>query len=292
MIKTILIAPTSTLEYAEKEVQNVVNLLHAEILLGDGATKEAVFNKLGTEDYELIWFAGHSSEAGLELNSGEIFSASELGQFLSKASPPALFLNSCSSLPVAIQINDWLKCDVIATVSEVADLEAYHTGVLFARALAAGRTLRDAYNRSKTLHVQYVFLPGAAGIATDIEGLRSDVTKLSYLVEDIEHRREEQWAKYRKESDERYHPRLGNDESWYWLVAFALFSINVILFYSDVRELLNVNWVAALIIALCLLPMSCYFFMRGLRLPIRPRLIAVGAYGGSISLFLIAVYNL
>ena len=264
MLNVLLIAPSRTLKYAEKEVQAVINSLHPDVLLGEGANAEAIFDALAKK-YDLIWFAGHSTDAGIELENGAI-SAEDLAQFMQEHKP-ALFLNSCESLPIALQISEWLKTTVIGTIEDVEDISAFQTGVLFARGLANGRSLREAFERSKSVHVQYVFLPGIPsqnGDKSDV--IRDELSVMRFMIEDLEARRERQWDTYKKESDERYHPKLDAESARWWILGFAVFSSNVFLFYSDVREILDISWIVALILAMVLFPISGAFFMHGMKL--------------------------
>lgn len=268
MLDVLLIAPSRTLKYAEKEVQAVINSLHPDVLLGEGANTEAIFDALAKQ-YDLVWFAGHSTSAGIELENTHL-TAEDLAKFMQEHRP-ALFLNSCESLPVALLISEWLNTTVIGTIEDVEDANAFQTGVLFARGLAAGKNLREAFESSRSVHAQYVFLPGIPvrnGESSDV--IRDELTVMRFMIEDLEARRHRQWAEYKKESDKRYHPRLDAESARWWALGFVVFCSNVFLFYSDVREMLGVSWVVALILAIVLFPVSAAFFMHGMKLNPRP----------------------
>lgn len=284
-MKILFVAPSRDLRYAGPEIQTVINLLHPEILLDDGATIDALLEKL-KGGYDLLWFAGHSGDDGLEMSDG-ILSADVLTQFLLDEGT-ALFLNSCSSLLVALHVNQELRSDVIATIGDVEDIRAYQTGVLFARMLAKGYGLRRAFDESNTSFSQYVFLPGISEGSDVVDVMRGELDLMRFMIEDLENRRAEQWATYRTESDVRYHPRLDEASARQWGFGFFVFTANMILFYSDVRHLIGMSWILAVMFGLISLPISGYFFMTGMKMSPRRRL-AKGAFVALIVLLQILV---
>lgn len=240
-------------------MQKAINLLHPEqVLLNTGATADALMGALQRRDYDLVWFAGHSTEQGIELEDGPL-DADNLTQFM-QSSDAAIFLNSCSSYAVALHINQQLGSAVICTVQDVDDEAAYQTGVLFAHALAKGQTLRDAFDASNTHRTKYLFLPGSS--ADDISNLQNQVAALSEILGDMQRGRAAEFA----ELDRRYHPRLDANNARQWMIGFFIYISASVLSSGDARSTLEINYIVASLMGLILFSLSAALLMTALHL--------------------------
>ena len=145
-MKTLLIAPHTDLPNAEREVQNVINALSPIVLMG-AVTVHDVLAAFGAASFDVVWFACHGTEDGVQLSDG-LLPTPTLTQLLRRSAPRLVVLNTCDSLPIAMSLYSTLRCAVVATVTPVPDTTAYFTGTLFARALARGASVPDAYEEA------------------------------------------------------------------------------------------------------------------------------------------------
>jgi hypothetical protein len=250
-LSVLLIAPDTDLPNADAEQQRIINALHPQVLLDD-VTTGGVLDAIQGGAFDVVWFLGHSGPAGLQLSDG-VLSPSHLAQILRQSPPQLVVLNSCSSLHIAMQVHDDLQCQVICTVLDIPDLDAYITGASLANALAAGNEIPDAYNVSRPSCVrQYVLLNGSVRLNGDTE--IDDVHRLVLRTyADLQHEiagvRAEQ-VRVREEvlaGHERYQPRSTGARAAAWLLGALLMIAAAGLI--DFRAALGVPTVAATLMA-------------------------------------------
>lgn len=262
-----LIAPPSGLHYAQAEVQSVVNSLRPELLWGAEATADRLMVALQSKQYDLIWYVGHSNSDGIELEDG-LLSRETLVQFMRWQDAAGLFLNSCSSLGVAMDIHDELNLPVICTVSDVADQEAYHTGAIFARHLARNKSLREAYELARPgRNRQFLYLNGQVRGTDRIDELHiqmrlllSEVQTLNGRVDEVEQALDSMHTDLRN----NYQVRPRRENALRVIVGITMLILCQWLFYFDVRQNLGIDFIVAGIIASLSLPTAIYFVLNGL----------------------------
>lgn len=150
-MKTILIAPTQTdLAMAPAEIQDVANLLGADLILGV-VDLARVFRELSKDNggYELIWFASHGDDFGIHL-SDNVIDGDTLAAALRGTRARLIMLNTCSSERAAEQIYSATSVPVICNVGPVADAAAYATARRFAYEIAGGLDVVRAFALAKT----------------------------------------------------------------------------------------------------------------------------------------------
>jgi hypothetical protein len=265
--RTLLIAHhDNTLPDVDREVQRVSNMLAPRLLFSE-VTIATLIDELQRSRYDIIWFAGHSSEEGLVLADG-MLSASQLVQLLRQQTPRLVFLNSCASLKVAMAIHNEIGCVVIATIAEVADLLAFTTGAQLAAALAAGMPISEAYLVSRPgANRQYVLLGGQAERgATDIEadeirlirlfnewGERIEgklvglETRVNRRIDDLQGDVDEMRGDVQRLTAETN--TLNPTKRLLWGVGFVMLFVPVIGFFSGWREFADISWQAAYLFA-------------------------------------------
>ncbi len=146
----LLVAPATGLTYAAEEVQAIVNTAGLSVRLLQGNVNERdVIEALRQRTYDCLWLATHGNRDGVLLSGSAILSTSALTALVRSHAIPFVFLNTCESLQTAMQINQEAQADVVATVMEVPDAEAYRTGALLAYHLGRGEQTREAYEASK-----------------------------------------------------------------------------------------------------------------------------------------------
>lgn len=151
LMRTLLIAPENNLEYGRREVDVVATALHPTMISGDVSVSR-VFETPGKHD--CIWFVAHGTESGIQLTDKEL-TLQVLGSLVAAQEATLVVLNTCESMALAVAIHEAQDIDVIATIAEIDDTQAYATGARFAQALARGSDVTDAYQIAKPLHNTY-----------------------------------------------------------------------------------------------------------------------------------------
>lgn len=134
------------LPMSSNELQEVVNS-GLDVTVMDNATQTSLLDI--KHDVDMVWFATHSSDAGIMLGDGPM-DASAFSQIIrAKPNIRYVFLNTCSSISFATRLMDMARVSIIATISDIEDKEAFRTGAVFARHLASGADVWRAYELSK-----------------------------------------------------------------------------------------------------------------------------------------------
>lgn len=138
-----LVAPRTDLLYADAEMQAILRSgLSVTPRLGD-VRQADVLADIGTDEYDVMWFCGHATSAGLLLSDGPLL-AEALAPIV-RGRFALVVLNTCDSYPTAEQIQNETEAAVIATVVDVPDRLSFQTGALFARSLASSGDIPTAY---------------------------------------------------------------------------------------------------------------------------------------------------
>lgn len=156
--RTLVIAPRTNLVLVEDEVTAVVNSLHANLLQGV-VTANQVLDKI-SEGWDIIWFMTHGTEEGIMLSDGPL-SAASLTTFIRTAEARLVVLNTCESIGVALDIHNELLTNLVCTLRELPDREAFFTGKQLSLHLARGKSFSQSYLAAKPGQNQnYIFLVG------------------------------------------------------------------------------------------------------------------------------------
>lgn len=146
-MRVLLVAPRTDLLMADEEVEDVIRSgLTVTPLLGR-VTATQLIREIKSGQFDALWFATHGSAGGIQLTDG-LITAEELIP-LARERFRLVVLNTCASLQVAQMIQEEAEVDVVCTISEVPDRQAYQTGSLFASALSKSPNVAAAYMRSK-----------------------------------------------------------------------------------------------------------------------------------------------
>lgn len=162
VLKVLLIAPTSNLPLAQAEVQDILDSGLTVKSLFSPIRQVDVTREIRNGDYAGLWLCGHMDSSGkFPLDNNEALSASALTSFV-RGRFEWVYLNTCQSIRTAQMIQNETEADVIATIVDVPDEDAYRTGSLFASWLARLDDPRAAYNESKPgSNSVYVYLAGS-----------------------------------------------------------------------------------------------------------------------------------
>lgn len=159
-MRVLLVAPSqASLPQSTQEVEAVVNSGLVVRLLQASVEQRDLVSELSTPNrYDILWLATHGNQNGVQLSS-EILSLSAMVSLVRGSGVKLVFLNTCSSLAMAIAIQNEANVDVICTITDVPDIDAYRTGALFAAKLAQTNAFRKSYEQSKPGHNStYVYL--------------------------------------------------------------------------------------------------------------------------------------
>lgn len=248
-LRTLLIAPRTDLPNADAETQRVNNNMRPQLLMGQVETHD-VIDTLPSGEFDIVWFLGHSTADGLQLSDG-VITASHFVQLLRPCAPQLVVLNSCSTLQIAMQIQDSLQCAVICTVIDVPDLDAYVTGAMLSGALRDGLEIPAAYEMSKPASNRtYVMLNGKVRLGGETQ---SDDTHRLLLSMYADMQRD--MAAMRQELvrlnnslvglNVRFHPRLTRGRLTAWIAGYVLFALAGLLLYEEVADYLGLRWYVA-----------------------------------------------
>ncbi len=133
-MKALLVAPRTDLTYADAEVQEVLRSgLKVTPLIGTVNYRNFA-HELAAPFYDILWLCTHGTDEGIWLSDGAI-SASLLTPLV-RDRFRLIVLNTCTSIGVAQMLQNESSSDIIATIIEVPDRDAFQTGALLARQLA------------------------------------------------------------------------------------------------------------------------------------------------------------
>lgn len=150
--KILVIAPDEvegeTLPKVSLEIAAIERFHDAKVLRGtvrDQDIAEAVAN----DNFEIIWYPGHSTHEGILLSDG-VLPIAGLVQYVRADETALCVLNSCDSEEIGIAIASQSGADVICTVDDVDNKDAIRLGQLLAGELAYCETYREAYEMIAT----------------------------------------------------------------------------------------------------------------------------------------------
>ena len=183
-MRVLLIAPSqASLPLSAQEVEAVVNSGLSVKLLQSNVSQRDLVSELSTPGrYDIIWFATHGDGNGILLTN-EVLSPSAVISLIRGSGARLVFLNTCSSVSTASAIQNEASVDVICTITDVPDVEAYRTGAQFAAKLLQTGDFRKSYELSKPgRNSTYIYL-SAAG---PLQNGKSDYEKLRKTVDELE----------------------------------------------------------------------------------------------------------
>jgi len=146
-MKILLVAPSVALPLVDDEIQDIINYgLNVNLLKGN-VTAIELLRQITNNNYDLLYLATHGNKDGILLSDGLLDSS--LLTSLVRGRIGAVYLNTCDSLATAQLIQNETDAEVVATIVEVPDATAYHTGSLFAYWLKQTNDVASSYERSK-----------------------------------------------------------------------------------------------------------------------------------------------
>lgn len=264
VVRCLLIAPRLGLAHADEEVQRVVNWLHPQKVLLGNVTIEEVLDALGLGPYDLIMFVAHGTQEGILLSDG-LLATSDLIQLLRGSGVQCIFLNSCSSVLVAIRLHDAIQsAAVVATATAVDDAVAMRTGALFAQYVAAGKSWREAYELSKRGDNEYVYINDTM-VGSEMLVLMDEIRRSEQRVKEALVVETLQLRSRLETLEAQMQPTIMRRVQW--TIGFLLFAyVAYPLSYQDVANYLGITVREALIIAVFVLGLSGVLMMRGVGL--------------------------
>lgn len=254
MHDVLLIVPDFGLPAVADEVRAISAALRPVTLLGQ-VSRSDVIQALSRQSWDILWFATHGNELGIELSDG-LCSVSDLTAVVRASGAWLVVLNTCSTRLVGLELHYELGTSVITTQTEIDDVTAFQTGALLARALAEGKGVIEAYEESKPgqKHNYLLFHDVLRSEATETKTvlmLNEWGNRLSAKIDGLERRLDREIGAMRKDlsnlrSSVQVAVKLPPWHRTAFVAAFGLLFLPVPLFYSQVREMLDIGWSSAL----------------------------------------------
>ncbi len=158
----LFVAPATDLHYASKETEEIVNLLHANLLNGRVEIGDLI-ERVRKVQPALLIISAHGNQDGILLSDGPV-GADLLKPILGTANVECIYLNTCESLATAMAIHNELPTAFISTIEPIPDKTAYVTMTAFAHHLDQGCSYVDAWFQSKAAgNRTLLFLPALEG---------------------------------------------------------------------------------------------------------------------------------
>lgn len=148
----VVVAPTTTLPYAQPEVQNILRSGLRVRPVFSPVTLRDLTREVQAGDEDAIFFLAHGGPDGILLDDAPVLLSPGALVQLVRNRYRLVYLNTCSSVELAQLIQNETGAAVICTLTNVPDRDAYVTGSLFAASLARHGDVARAYKES---------LPGA-----------------------------------------------------------------------------------------------------------------------------------
>lgn len=165
-MKVLLVAPQTDLPLQQAEVQRLVNVLSAKVVIGDVDCADVV-DAISDYKPDVLWFSTHGDRDGVHLTNclldGDMLSSAIRG-----TNTNLVVLNSCDSRDVAERIYSATSCHVVATVGKVDDRHAFVTAQRFAVLLSTGLKPYEAFQKAKT--PTFIYVPDMSNIPGNSNG--------------------------------------------------------------------------------------------------------------------------
>lgn len=143
-MNTLIIAPDSE---SQSEAEMLALTLNG-VLVNNYVTRADVVEAVLHRRWDLVWFVGHGTAQGVRLSNGFIDTA-DLTALIRNSGARTVVLNTCDSVEVAEKLHQELGVRIVATVGAVGEPTAYQTGTIFARRLAQGLSVTEAFNAAR-----------------------------------------------------------------------------------------------------------------------------------------------
>lgn len=162
VLKVLLIAPSSDLALVSAETQDILRSGLNVTPIFSPVTQITLTREMRGGQWDGLWLAGHmDADGNFALDNKERLSASALTSLV-RGRFEWVYLNTCQGIKTAQMLQNETKADVICTIVDLPDQDAYRTGSLFADALGRLGDARLAYDDSRPgANGVYVFLAGS-----------------------------------------------------------------------------------------------------------------------------------
>lgn len=157
----LMVCPKSDLPLAFAEAQDIIRSGLQITPIFSPVGQVVLTREIKQSQHEGLFLIGHMDAQGnFELDNGELLSASALTSLV-RGRYRWVYLNTCQSIVAAQGLQNETGADIIATIIDIPDADAYRTGSLFASALAKTGDTRQAYDDSLPGNNRaYVYLGG------------------------------------------------------------------------------------------------------------------------------------
>lgn len=167
-VSVLVVAPETGLEFVRREVEAIINTSLDVSVVPSPVTHDAFSRALREARYDVWCILTHGVrsnatpwESGVLMEGDTILSTQVLATYAKVYKPGLIFLNTCSSDEMARLVMQTSGSDVICTVIDVPDEQAFITGRLLMERIAEHGDYRKAYEESRPADMRtYLYLTG------------------------------------------------------------------------------------------------------------------------------------
>lgn len=266
---TLLIAPDTGLPAVGEQIQDIVNALHPDTLLGN-VTRFDVSRALnGQTRYEMVWFVCHGGPDGILLSDG-VMNGRIITQLLRGHPLRLVYLNTCDNAQVALDLHDATQAPVICTIEAVDVDTAYFSGATLAKYIAGNMSPRMAFEMSRQPNdATYRMIGGDdKGTIDRVDMIIAMLTDMREELQSVSSMAKDNAKRIGTLEDDigKHTTTLAQALSWtigYWLFV-AIFLISV----DDIREAAGFSMVGSVIVIILMAAIAYVPLSRALRMEI------------------------
>lgn len=180
-IRVLLVVVTSPNISWSTEIENITRFVHCTVVSGDSISWDRVQNSVRDEEVDIIHFACHSDENGIDLNS-EVIEPNRLLGLCKNSNCSLVFFSSCTSIRLGQMLIEEGVPTTISYVKEISDTRALSIATDFYQALNRGDSLKHAYNNINPGTGELVWLSNGKYAETEANELMLEVRSVGQLI--------------------------------------------------------------------------------------------------------------
>lgn len=190
MYRVLLVEPDNSIRINQtNEEEWITRSFQTEILGGDKATAEGLYEFIVGRKFDILHFAAHGDETGVLLSGGSKLTMYDIERIARIVGAKLVYLNSCASARLAQFAVDHGVPAVIANTADVSDAQAWSTAINFYHALLTHGDFYNAYEAAKPHDGSLSFFSSSGfarqqmhALLDDMKEIRSCILRLSYLL--------------------------------------------------------------------------------------------------------------
>lgn len=244
-----MVAPDFDLPGVHREIESLTRSVQTTILRV-GVTRQRIIEEIDNKEYDVLWFASHASEEGVQLND-EVISVADLCTIVANSRCRVLVLNTCDAEIVGAAIHGATHVNVVAGVGKLEDASAYQAGVLFIRNLSRYNSVTDAYNASFPQFGRNIYR-----LFTTEQCVTNSEKEIRQALNTLEKKLNEIEQKLNALSKSiRLRPK-----TFSFVMAIFFLFLPVPLYYAEIRNILDIGWSFSFFLSIVSFLVSVFFW--------------------------------